>query len=83
MSSLREGFYGWAPSFICAGCVQHIIQRGNNRQACLFDVAGYSVYLDKVKEHADKLHAAIHVFVLMTNHVHLLVTPEDKWGRQR
>jgi putative transposase len=68
------------PRLFAPGCAQHIIQRGNNRQACFFDVADYAVYLDKLKEYADKFHVAIHAFVLMTNHVHLLVTPEDERG---
>jgi putative transposase len=45
-----------------------------------FDVADDAVYLDKVKEYADGFHVAIHAFVLMTNHVHLLATPEDERG---
>lgn len=68
------------PRLYAPGCAQHIIQRGNNRQACFFDVTDYVVYLDKLREYADKFHVAIHAFVLMTNHVHLLVTPKDERG---
>ena len=54
---------------------QHVIQRGNNRQACFFEDENYQVYLDKLFEYSQKYSVDIHAFVLMTNHVHLLVTP--------
>jgi putative transposase len=53
---------------------QHIIQRGNNRQACFFAEQDYKVSLDKLKGSATRHDVAIHVFDLMTNHVHLLMT---------
>ena len=55
---------------------QHVIQRGNNRQVTFFSDHDYIVYLDKLKEYAKKYKVAIHSYVLMTNHVHLLMTPE-------
>jgi putative transposase len=57
-----------------AGCPQHIIQRGNNRQACFFTEQDYTVYLDKLKDSATKHNVSIYAFVLMTNHDHLLMT---------
>jgi putative transposase len=57
-----------------AGCPQHIIQRGNNRQACFFAEQDYTVYLDKRKDPATKHNVSIHAFVLMTHHVHVLMT---------
>ena len=62
------------------GCAQHVIQRGNNREACFYDDADYKAYLAFLKEAAIKHEVAIHAFVLMTNHVHLLVTPSDERG---
>jgi putative transposase len=53
---------------------QHIIQRGNNRAACFFHDADYHFYLDVLKDAAQKYHCRIHAYVLMTNHVHLLLT---------
>lgn len=41
-----------------------------------FEEQDYKVYLSKLEEYADKLKVAVHAFVLMTNHVHLLLTPE-------
>ncbi len=51
----------------------HIIQRGNNRQAFFFADEDYSVYLDWLAEHASKTCCRVHAYVLMTNHVHLLI----------
>jgi len=55
----------------------HIIQRGNNRQACFYADEDYRFYLDWLREHADKKGCQIHAYVLMTNHVHLLVSAEQ------
>ena len=68
------------PRLYVEGCSHHVIQRGNNRQACFFTEADYAIYLDKLRESGEKYNVAIHAFVLMTNHVHLLVTPSDKLG---
>ena len=55
----------------------HIIQRGNNRQACFFADGDYAVYLDGLGEHASKAGCKVRAYVLMTNHVHLLI-PADR-----
>ena len=60
------------------GIPWHIIQRGNNRSACFYTDEDYHRYLDTLKEQADKHGCLIHAYVLMTNHVHLLITPEKK-----
>ena len=65
------------------GCPQHVIQRGNNREACFYDEADYKAYLSFLKDAADKNNVAVHAFVLMTNHVHLLLTPSDERGVSR
>ena len=59
-----------------AGIPWHIIQRGNNRQACFFATADYQRYLQDLGQQAGKFGCLIHAYCLMTNHVHLLVTPE-------
>ncbi len=56
----------------------HVIQRGNNRQACFFAEEDYRFYLYWLKKGADKYGCDIHAYVLMTNHVHLLVSPHAK-----
>ncbi|SHH32704.1 transposase [Ferrimonas marina] len=61
-----------------AGIPQHVIQRGNNRQACFFGDEDRHCYLNKLREASGKYDVAIHAYVLMTNHVHLLVTPGEE-----
>ena len=71
------------PRLSVAGVPQHVVQRGNNRQACFFDGQDYAVYLDKLKEYSAKQGVRVHSYVLMTNHVHLLMTPEEPQGISR
>lgn len=58
------------------GIAQHIVQRGNDRLPCFFAEADYRRYLTHLREAASKHDCAVHAYVLMTNHVHLLVTPQ-------
>ncbi len=57
---------------------QHVIERGNNREACLYCNADSKAWLALLKQAAVKHQVAIHAFVLMTNHVHMLATPADE-----
>ncbi|MDG2176085.1 MAG: transposase [Gammaproteobacteria bacterium] len=59
---------------------QHIIQRGNNRQPCFASVLDYAYYINCLKESALKYCVDIHAWILMTNHVHLLMTPRINNG---
>lgn len=54
----------------------HVIQRGNNRQACFFADEDYQFYLEWLLEYAGKTGCRVHAFVLMTNHVHLLLSAD-------
>jgi putative transposase len=66
--------------FVLPGHPQHVIVRGNNR-APIFNADGdYRFYLDKLQDAARKHQCDIHAYVLMTNHVHLLVTPRTEGG---
>jgi len=56
----------------------HVIQRGNNRQAIFFCDDDYRAYLHWLKEGAERYGCAVHAYVLMTNHVHLMVTPRAR-----
>ncbi|MFQ5642452.1 MAG: transposase [Thiogranum sp.] len=58
-----------------AGIPWHIIQRGNNRAACFYSESDYGYYLTTLAEQAEKWQCDIHAYVMMTNHVHLLLTP--------
>lgn len=65
------------PRFNLPGITQHVIQRGNNREPCFYSVDDYQKYLSILTEvsKANKCH--IHSYVLMTNHVHILLTPNQ------
>ena len=58
----------------------HIIQRGNNRGACFFADADFIVYLSHLRELAARFACSVHAYVLMTNHVHLLLTSREPDG---
>ena len=54
---------------------QHVVQRGNNKQPYFLRPQDYRCYLRQLHESAQKYDCLVHAYVLMTNHVHLLVTP--------
>jgi putative transposase len=54
---------------------QHVVQRGNDRQPCFFQPVDRLRYLDDLRDISQRVGCAVHAYVLMTNHVHLLVTP--------
>lgn len=66
------------PRFQFLGVPQHVVQRGNNRQACFYAAADYRCYLDALCAATEKFGGRVHAYVLMTNHVHLLITPDRK-----
>jgi len=68
------------PRFNLPGIPQHVIQRGNNREPCFYKEEDYHQYLNCMHEVAKKYSCRIHSYVLMTNHVHLLVTPMVDYG---
>jgi len=61
-----------------AGSCVHIIQRGDNRRACFHDDDDKLHYLDLLAEHSCRTACDIHAYVLMTNHVHLLLTVNER-----
>ena len=50
------------------GLPVHIIQRGNNRQACFYAEAHYQFFLHHLRELAKRVECEVHAYVLMTNH---------------
>ncbi len=68
------------PRYVIPGQPQHVIQRGNNRQNIFCADADYRFYLEKLAMASVKHECDIHAYVLMTNHVHLLLTPHTKNG---
>lgn len=65
------------PRYVIPDQPQHVILRGNNRNEIFCAEADYHFYLEKLKQACDKHGCAIHAYVLMTNHVHLLITPQS------
>jgi putative transposase len=63
------------PRYALAGFPQHVIQRGNNRSPTFYAEQDYRVYLECLAEACRTHRTALHAYVLMTNHVHLLMTP--------
>ena len=62
---------------------QHVIQRGNNRQATFFAEEDYCFYLDCLVDAARKYGCQIYAYVLMTNHVHLLASTRQPYALSR
>jgi putative transposase len=61
----------------------HVVQRGNNRGACFFADGDYRFYLDVFGDACLRYKVKAHAYVLMTNHVHLLLTPQTPEGISR
>jgi putative transposase len=68
------------PRFSIPGQPQHVIVRGNNRSEIFCADEDYRFYLEKLKLACDKHGCDLHAYVLMTNHVHLLITPREEDG---
>ncbi|MPQ75945.1 transposase [Hydrogenovibrio sp. JE_KL2] len=66
------------PRFNIPGQTQHVIVRGNNREPIFYANEDYGFYLEKLEEACKKHQCDLHAYVLMTNHVHLLMTPQNK-----
>jgi putative transposase len=66
------------PRSFAEGEVQHVIQRGNNREPTFAAEQDFAFYLDCLHRASTEHALVIHAYVLMTNHVHLLATPEHE-----
>ena len=64
------------PRIILPDVATHIFQRGNDRQVCFIHADDYRNYLDWLHKYALEHGCAIHAYALMTNHAHLLLTPD-------
>jgi len=71
------------PRFCPAGYPVHVIQRGNNRQTIFTSDEDLAAYANWLAEGAKRYEVAIHGWVFMTNHVHLLATPSHDSGMSR
>ncbi len=61
----------------------HVVQRGNNRNACFFSEQDYEFYLKQLGDACRRYKVDLHAYVLMTNHTHLLMTPTEETGISR
>lgn len=68
------------PRFVIANQPQHVIVRGNNREPIFCADADYQFYLEKLQQACTKHECELHAYVLMTNHVHLLISPRTEQG---
>jgi len=68
------------PRLTLAGYPHHVIQRGNNRQPIFYDAADREQMLDLLYEYGRQHRVALHAYVLMDNHLHLLATPDTTDG---
>ena len=68
------------PRFVIPDQPQHVIVRGNNRTEIFCAEADYKFYLEKLQLACDKHGCKLHAYVLMTNHLHLLITPQEEQG---
>lgn len=66
------------PRYFLPDFPQHIIARGVDRQAVFFRAEDYRLYLTVLRQAANTHGCAVHAYVLMTNHVHLLMTPKTQ-----
>ena len=71
------------PRLSVAGYPHHIIQRGNNRQAIFLAPEDRAFLLELLHESARSCGVAVHAYVLMDNHIHLLATPDGPDGVSR
>ena len=71
------------PRVILAGYPLHIMVRGNNSQEIFFSDDERKSYLEWLKDAARGYELAIHAFVLMPNHVHILATPKTPLSASR
>jgi putative transposase len=66
--------------YIIPGISHHAVQRGNNRQQIFFDKDDREVFLSNIKKYSKEQKVLIGAYCLMTNHIHLLLYPENAEG---
>jgi putative transposase len=69
-----------AARVVVPGMAMHVRQRGHNRDQCFFGEGDYALYLRLLTYFARQHACSVHAYCLMTNHVHLLVTPHEEQG---
>jgi len=72
-----------SPRLVVPGIPVHVIQRGNDRTATFRSADDFERYRETLYQASRRFACAIHAYVFMTNHVHLLITPEGDGGLSR
>jgi len=68
------------PRLDLVGVAQHVVQRGHNREVCFASNEDFVAYAHFLKEASQRAKVHVHAWVFMSNHVHLLVTPQRIGG---
>jgi putative transposase len=71
------------PRLIVPGIALHVVQRGHDRRDCFRQETDYLVYLANLQDLSARMQCALHAYCLMTNHIHLLLTPSTNEGCAR
>lgn len=71
------------PRFYLPNLPVHVVQRGHGREPVFYEDADYQAYLGWLRDAAERYRCAVHAYVLMTNHIHVLATPSDREGISR
>ena len=71
------------PRLVLPNHPHHIIQEGNDRQLIFREDEDYQRFLGWLKESAREFKVAVHAYVLMPNHLHLLASPATEEGLAR
>lgn len=71
------------PRLVIPHQLHHIIQRGNDSKVIFVDRDDYAVFLGWLIQASKQFEVAIHAYVLMPDHLHLLATPSDETGLSR
>jgi len=68
---------------VIPGIPHHVTQRGNGRQRTFFEEGDYALYLDLLAAASARARVEVWAYCLMPNHVHIVLTPEDRDGLRR
>jgi putative transposase len=68
------------PRLVLPGIPHHVTQRGNRRERTFFEDGDYALYLDLLKDAAERARTEIWSYCLMPNHVHIILVPSDEDG---
>jgi len=68
------------PRLVVPSQPHHVIQRGAGQQPVFIDTQDHRLFLEHLQTAAKKFNVALHAYVLMSNHIHLLATPVESTG---